>query len=105
MKSNNSKQELLNLVKYPIITDKTTKEIENNKYTFAVTRQSNKNKIKQAVEYIFDVKVKKVNTTTQVSKKKRVGKFIGNVTKYKKAIIELHENYSINLLEDNQTSL
>lgn len=93
--------DILNLIKYPIITDKTSRQIEDNIYCFAVDRRANKKLIKNAIEYIFDVKVKKINTLNQPPKKKRVGKFIGYVTKNKKAIIQLHQQYKINLFNDN----
>lgn len=51
-----------NIVKYPIITDKATRLLENNQYSFIVDPQSNKLTIKSAVEYLFNVKVIKINT-------------------------------------------
>nr|QVY58020.1 50S ribosomal protein L23 [Betaphycus gelatinus] len=95
------KYRLLNLVKRPIITDKSTKLLEENQYSFAVDRKSNKIKIKQAIEYIFNVKTKKINTCNIPIKQKRIGKFIGIKSKYKKAIITLHDEYSINLFPEN----
>lgn len=92
---------LLNLIKYPIITDKTTKDIENNIYVFAVEKQTNKLQIKLAVEYIFDVKVKKVNTLNEPLKIKKVGKFSGTKTIHKKAIIKLHKQFKIDLFNNN----
>lgn len=92
---------LLDLIKYPIISDKTTKSIENNIYCFAVDKKANKSNIKEAIEYIFDVKVKKINTLNNPPKIKSVGKFKGYKAKYKKAIIKLYDKYTINLFEDN----
>ena len=97
-KTNNT---LLEIVKYPIITDKTTQYIEDNKYCFAVDCKANKSNIKQAIEYIFNVKVHKVNTLKMPPKTQRIGRFIGNKTNYKKAIIELNNQYTINLFEEN----
>nr|AOM64679.1 ribosomal protein L23 [Riquetophycus sp.] len=91
---------LLDLIKYPIITDKTTKLLEEKQYSFAVDRTANKNQIKQAIEYIFNVNIKKVNTCNTPKKKKRVGKFIGKKTNYKKAIITLKEGCSIPIFPD-----
>ena len=65
------------VIKYPIITDKATRLLENNQYSFVVDRYSNKLDIKAAIEYLFNVKVIKVNTCRLPRKKKRVGKFIG----------------------------
>jgi len=91
---------LLEIIKYPIITDKTTQYLEDNKYCFAVDYKANKTNIKQAIEYIFNVKVTKINTLKMPPKTKRIGRFIGKKNKYKKAIIELNNNYTINLFEE-----
>nr|YP_009300502.1 ribosomal protein L23 [Campylaephora sungminbooi]AKU47421.1 ribosomal protein L23 [Campylaephora sungminbooi]ALN11868.1 ribosomal protein L23 [Campylaephora sungminbooi] len=92
---------LLEIIKYPIITDKTTQYIEDNKYCFAVDYKANKTNIKAAIEYLFNVKVTKVNTSKIPPKTKKVGRFIGKKTKYKKAIIELNNQYKINLFDEN----
>lgn len=89
------------VIKYPIITDKATRLLESNQYTFVVTRYSNKITIKSAIENLFDVKVTKVNTCCLPRKKKRVGKYIGWKPQYKKAIVTLSEGYVINLFTDN----
>nr|ARW68340.1 ribosomal protein L23 [Chondria sp. (in: red algae)] len=91
----------LNIIEYPIITDKTTKDIENNIYYFQVDIHSKKNDIKKAIEKIFDVKVKKVNTNISAPKTKTVGKFKGRTKRYKKAIIKLKDKYKINLFEND----
>ena len=72
------------IIKYPIITDKATRLLENNQYSFIVDRYSNKLLIKEAIEYLFNVKVIKVNTCRLPRKKKRVGKYIGWKPQYKK---------------------
>jgi len=89
------------IIKYPIITDKATRLIENNQYTFIVDRYSNKISIKSAIEHLFEVKVIKVNTCRLPKKKKRVGKYIGWKSQYKKAIITLSEGDIINLFTEN----
>nr|YP_009122170.1 50S ribosomal protein L23 [Vertebrata lanosa]AJH65928.1 50S ribosomal protein L23 [Vertebrata lanosa] len=89
----------LDIIKSPIITDKTTKSIENNTYYFNVVRGSNKNEIKQAIEYLFNVKVKKVNTSNIPPKTKTVGRFKGKIARYKKAIVQLHQEYKIDLFD------
>ena len=89
------------IIKYLIITDKTTQLLENNQYSFIVDRYSNKITIKTAIEYLFDVKVIKINTCHLPRKKKRVGKYIGWKPRYKKAIITLAEGDVINLFTDN----
>nr|YP_009391688.1 ribosomal protein L23 [Laurenciella marilzae]ARW59832.1 ribosomal protein L23 [Laurenciella marilzae] len=92
---------IIDIIKYPIITDKTTKDIENNIYCFQVDKNSNKKEIKIAVENTFNVKVDKINTSIYPTKTKRVGKFKGTITKYKKAIIKLKNSYTINLFESD----
>ncbi len=100
MLNQNKSLQLLDIIKYPIITDKTSKIIEDNIYCFAVDKKSDKYLIKNAIEYIFNVKVKKINTLMQPTKKKHVGKFYGNITKHKKAIIQLYDEYKINLFDE-----
>lgn len=89
------------IIKYPIITDKATRLLENNQYSFIVDRGSNKLVIKAAIEYLFNVKVIKVNTCHLPRKKKRVGKYIGWKPQYKKAIVSLAEGDIINLFTEN----
>ena len=90
-----------NLIKYPLITDKATRLLENNQYTFVVDRNANKVTIKNTIEYLFNVKVIKVNTCRLPRKKKRVGKYIGWKPQYKKAIVTLAEGDAINLFTDS----
>nr|YP_009511091.1 ribosomal protein L23 [Hydropuntia rangiferina]AXI96764.1 ribosomal protein L23 [Hydropuntia rangiferina]UAD87445.1 ribosomal protein L23 [Hydropuntia rangiferina] len=92
---------LINIIKYPILTDKTTQMIEENKYHFAVETKAKKTEIKQAIEKIFNVKVEKINTLVIKPRKKRIGKKVGYKNKYKKAIIKLYDQYQINLFLDN----
>lgn len=94
-------QSNIQCIKYPIITDKATQLLENNQYSFIVDRHANKPKIKDAIETLFDVKVIKINTSNLPRKKKRVGKYTGWKTQYKKAIVTLSENDLINLFTDN----
>ena len=89
------------IIKYPIITDKATRLLENNQYSFIVDRSSNKLVIKTTIEYLFNVKVIKVNTCRLPRKKKRVGKYIGWKPQYKKAIVSLAEGDVINLFTEN----
>lgn len=91
----------LKIVKYPIITDKATRLLEKNQYSFIVDRYSNKTQIKYVIEYLFSVKVKKINTCHLPRKKKRVGKSIGWKPQYKKAIVTLAQGNTINLFTDN----
>lgn len=89
------------IIKYPIITDKATRILENNQYSFVVDRYSDKLTIKSSIEYLFNVKVIKINTCRLPRKKKRVGKYIGWKPNYKKAIVTLSEGDVINLFTDS----
>lgn len=89
------------VIKYPIITDKATRLLENNQYSFVVDRYSDKITIKTAIEYLFNVKVVKINTCRLPRKKKRVGKYMGWKPQYKKAVVTLSEGDRINLFTDS----
>ena len=91
---------LFNIIKKPIITDKTTKLLENNQYCFQVDHKINKTKIKQAIEYLFNVKVIKINTYHQPNKKRTVGRFKGYKAHYKKAIVKLSSTDRIDLFSE-----
>ena len=90
-----------NIIKYPLITDKATRLLENNQYSFIVDRNSDKITIKNTIEYLFDVKVTKVNSCRLPRKKKRVGKYIGWKPQYKKAIVTLAQGDVIDLFTEN----
>ena len=91
----------INIIKYPVITDKATRLLENNQYSFIVNPKSDKVTIKAAIEYLFNVKVIKINTCHLPKKKKRVGKYVGWKSQYKKAIVTLSEGDTINLFTEN----
>ncbi len=86
----------------PVITEKSNRLMEDNgKYTFEVSLDASKSEIRNAVQELFGVKVKKVNTMIVKPKKKRViGKFrqYGTTKKWKKAIVTLEPGESIDLL-------
>lgn len=86
-----------NIIKAPIITEKTTELAQNNTYVFSVDIKANKTHIKQAIENIFNVKVESVNTINAKPKKKRVGRYVGKTNRVKKAIVKLKEGSSIEL--------
>ena len=98
---NSSTNTNANIIKYPLITDKTTRLLEKNQYTFIVDRSSTKVTIKNTIEYLFDVKVTKVNTCHLPRKEKRVGKYMGWKPQYKKAIVSLAEGNVINLFTES----
>ncbi len=86
---------LADIIIRPVITEKATMLMEQNKYVFEVTRQSKKPEIKAAIESLFDVKVAKVNTMNLPPKKRRVGPIVGEKPRYKKAIVTLASGYSL----------
>lgn len=92
------------IVKYPILTEKTYAQMENRVYTFAVNKKANKKQIQKAVEVIFAVEIEKVNTQVVRRKDKRVGKFLGKTTGIKKAVVYLKEGHSISFYPDENTS-
>ena len=99
--TNSSTLSNVNIIKYPLITDKSTRLLVNNQYSFIVDRYSDKITIKEAIEYLFNVKVIKVNTCRLPRKKKRVGKYTGWKPQYKKAVVSLAEGDVINLFTEN----
>ncbi len=87
------------IVLKPVITEKSTLQTEkHNAYIFKVARSANRIEIKAAVEQIFDVKVRKVNTVNQSGKRRRVGRSIGFTSGYKKAVVTLEPGFEIDLL-------
>ena len=73
----------------PIITERTSLLMEEDKYTFQVAVNANKIQIKDAVEELFDVKVAKVRTMRMQGKMKRMGVHVGRRPSWKKAIVSL----------------
>ncbi len=98
--SQSIQRELLDIVKYPILTEKTIRLIEQNQYSFAVDPKADKSSVKGAVEQLFDVKGVSVNTSLLPLKKRRVGKYIGKKARYKRAIVKLESEDSISLFEE-----
>ncbi|HAQ57146.1 MAG TPA: 50S ribosomal protein L23 [Acholeplasmatales bacterium] len=85
------------IVKRPIVTEKSTKLSEKNKYTFEVDKNANKIEIKNAVEELFSVKVVSVNVINEVAKAKRVGVHSGFKPAVTKAIVTLAEGSKIDV--------
>ena len=76
----------------PIVTEKSSTELQDGKYTFEVNKKATKVDIAKAVEKIFEVKVLKVNTITVRGKEKRVGVHTGRTSDWKKAIVSIDTN-------------
>lgn len=83
--------ELLDVIKRPVITEASMLAMDEKKYTFEVDTRANKTLVKQAIEAIFDVKVKNVNIMNVRPKFKRMGKHTGYTKKRRKAIVTLTE--------------
>jgi len=84
----------------PLVTEKGSKLREDgNKYLFSVVSDANKIEIKRAVQEIFNVKVKDVQTLVMHGKVKRMGAFQGKRPDWKKAVVTLEEGQSIDLFE------
>jgi len=80
------------IIKRPIITERSMDLQEDRKYTFEVDIRANKTQVKHAIEEIFGVKVKKVNIMNYKGKLKRMGRYTGYTNKRKKAIVTLTED-------------
>ena len=81
----------------PIITEHSYDMIEKNKYTFEVARDANKIESAKAVEELFGVTVKKVNTMNVKPKKKRVRYIPGYTRHWKKAMVTIAEGETIEI--------
>ena len=91
---------LREVIRRPLITERATQLQEaNGKYSFEVDRRANKIDVKRAVETMFDVQVIKVNTTSVRGKVKRLGRFVGRRSNWKKAIVTLVAGQSIDIFE------
>ncbi|MCR8636304.1 MULTISPECIES: 50S ribosomal protein L23 [Paenibacillus] len=77
------------IIKRPVITERTSDMMTEKKYVFEVELRSNKTEIKQAIEQIFKVKVTNVNTMRMPAKPKRYGRHSGYTSEWKKAIVSL----------------
>ncbi|WP_181444651.1 50S ribosomal protein L23 [Bacillus sp. 03113] len=80
------------VIKRPVITERTTDLMAEKKYTFDVDVRANKTQVKAAVEEIFGVKVEKVSVMNYKGKFKRVGRFGGYTNKRRKAIVKLTQD-------------
>jgi large subunit ribosomal protein L23 len=81
----------------PVITEKATIASEHNKVTFKVAPNATKPQIKEAVEKLFDVKVKSVNTLTRKGKVRMFRNIRGQRSDVKRAIVTLEEGHKIDV--------
>lgn len=87
----------LEIIKAPVITEKSSALAQEGKYVFKVDSKANKTEIKEAIEKIFKVKVESIATINAKVKKRRVGRYTGLTNRYKKAIVKLAEGQTIDL--------
>jgi len=87
----------LEIIKAPVVTEKSQAAQAERKYTFKVSPKATKLEIKEAVEKIFKVKVLSVRTLNVKPKKRRVGRYTGLTNRSKKAIVTLAEGQTISL--------
>ena len=81
----------------PVITEKATGASEHNKVVFKVARTATKPQIKEAVEKLFDVKVKRVNTLIRKGKKRVFKGRVGELQDSKRAVVTLEEGHRIDV--------
>ncbi len=92
-----SRDRMLEVIRAPVITEKSTRGSEHNQVTFRVPLDATKPEIKASVEGLFNVKVKKVNTLRQKGKVKRFKGTVGRRSDVKKAMVTLEDGYSIDV--------
>ena len=92
-----TKADMYDVIRKPIITEKATMASENGAVVFEVAIASNKPQIKEAVETLFGVKVKAVNTSITKGKAKRFRGMLGKRKDVKKAYVTLEEGNSIDV--------
>ncbi len=90
-----SSEKLFEVIRSPLISEKATFISQFNYYVFKVSPSSNKLQIKEAIEKVFNVKVKSVNTLVQKGKKKKFRNKIGVRADIKKAFVKLESGNSI----------
>jgi large subunit ribosomal protein L23 len=90
------KEQLMNVLIAPLVTEKTATAMQNNnQYTFRVKKNATKTDIKAAVELMFEVKVKGVQVVNEPGKSRRFGKITGRTQDWKKAYVSLVQGQSI----------
>jgi large subunit ribosomal protein L23 len=86
----------------PVVSEKSYALLAANKYTFRVADRANKTQVRQAVEEIFGVRVEGVRTAWVKPKPKRRGFSSGTRRQWKKAVVTLHEEDTIELFEGQE---
>jgi large subunit ribosomal protein L23 len=86
----------------PVISEKSYELLTANKYTFRIHPRAHKTQVRQAVEEIFDVRVQNVRTMSVKPKPKRRGWTSGQTRAWKKAVVQLHPEDTIELFEGEE---
>ena len=89
--------DLYDVIQAPVITEKATIASEHNQVVFKVRKNATKPQIQEAVERLFNVKVKAVNTLIRAGKTKRFRGIAGKQNDVKKAIVTLEDGHSIDV--------
>jgi large subunit ribosomal protein L23 len=92
-----NRERMYDVVLSPVITEKSTLGSEHNQVTFKVAKDATKPEVKAAIEELFGVKVKAVNTLNQKGKLKRFKGRIGKRNDVKKAIVTLEEGQTLDV--------
>lgn len=92
-----SEAHLYDVIRTPVVSEKSVGQTALNQYTFKVMKEANKREIAAAVEAIFKVKVESVNTINQIGKAKVFRGRRGRQQDYKKAIVRLAEGNTIDV--------
>ncbi len=91
-----NKEQLMNVLIAPHVTEKTSLAMQNNnQYTFRVKKNATKTDVRQAVELMFEVKVKGVQIVNEPGKTRRFGRLIGRTQDWKKAYVSLVQGQTI----------
>ncbi|MBN1593154.1 MAG: 50S ribosomal protein L23 [Candidatus Coatesbacteria bacterium] len=89
------------ILRYPVLSEKSTElKDEHNKVVLKVQISASKSQIKQAVESAFKVKVLKVNVMRQKSKVRRLGRYVGKTSSWKKAVVTLPKDARVEYFEN-----
>ena len=96
------KTRLTDVIRRPLITEKATRGLDINQYTFEVDPRAAKPEIKAAIEKLFDVKVIGISTMNPPRRTRRVGRFPGKRAQIKKAVVRLEEGNTIQLFPDSE---
>ncbi len=87
------------IIRRPIVTEKSTLLQDDDRYTFEVAKSATKHQVKEAVEEAFNVRVLKVNTMTVRGKRRRLGPRFTKAKTWKKAVVQLAPGNTITIFE------